>query len=273
MYCTGISFHGLIDRYWDILGVSLGQTWTFSTDPSGFGDRTNDPGGSSFKLHPFLHPPHLGKFQGRTYPGVSRLNSQMDSGVICCYCFTVLHVLCRQASFTCFCFMFGHNMFLCIQINSWILHDYWLYNVLVIIYLHIIYPGSQPPFKKWWFLLDYDKPLLKQWWFRNQPDYKMVVRSPGHVSKKITTHPLGQLWKESHYSLLVKVARGVFQRCVETTLECLLISPWFHHQGRESWTPSTDRCGGVMWMGEIDMSDINTLPETNIAPENRWLEY
>ena len=28
-----------------------------------------------------------------------------------------------------------------------------------------------------------------------------------------------QLWKEFLYSLLVKVARGVFQRCGETTLE------------------------------------------------------
>ena len=32
-----------------------------------------------------------------------------------------------------------------------------------------IYPGSQPPFKKWWFLLDDDKPLFKKWWFGNQP--------------------------------------------------------------------------------------------------------
>ena len=26
-------------------------------------------------------------------------------------------------------------------------------------------------------------------------------------------------------------------------------------------------------MGEIDISDIDTLPETNIAPENGWLEF
>ena len=32
-------------------------------------------------------------------------------------------------------------------------------------------------------------------------------------------NPLPQLWKDSLYNLLVKVARGVFQRCVETTLE------------------------------------------------------
>ncbi len=31
--------------------------------------------------------------------------------------------------------------------------------------------------------------------------------------------PRSQLWKDSLYSLLVKVARGVFQRCVETTLD------------------------------------------------------
>ena len=32
-------------------------------------------------------------------------------------------------------------------------------------------------------------------------------------------NPPGQLWKESDYSMLVKVAPGVFQRCVETTLK------------------------------------------------------
>ena len=31
------------------------------------------------------------------------------------------------------------------------------------------YPGSQPPFKKWWFLLEDDKPYYKKWWFGNQP--------------------------------------------------------------------------------------------------------
>ena len=30
-------------------------------------------------------------------------------------------------------------------------------------------PGSQPPFKTWWFPLDDDKPFLKKWWFVNQP--------------------------------------------------------------------------------------------------------
>ena len=30
-------------------------------------------------------------------------------------------------------------------------------------------PGSQPPLKKWWFLLDDDKPLGKEWWVGNQP--------------------------------------------------------------------------------------------------------
>ena len=30
-------------------------------------------------------------------------------------------------------------------------------------------PGSQPPFKKWWFLLEDYKPLLKKWWFGNPP--------------------------------------------------------------------------------------------------------
>ena len=33
------------------------------------------------------------------------------------------------------------------------------------------------------------------------------------------TNPPSQLWKESLYSLLVKVAWGVFQGCVETTLD------------------------------------------------------
>ena len=45
----------------------------------------------------------------------------------------------------------------------------------------------------------------------------------GGLSKKITTHTPGNpptwLWKESLYGPLVKVARGVFQRCVETTSE------------------------------------------------------
>ena len=36
-------------------------------------------------------------------------------------------------------------------------------------YILYIYPGSQPPFKKWWFLLEDDKPLVKSWWFGNQP--------------------------------------------------------------------------------------------------------
>ena len=49
-----------------------------------------------------------------------------------------------------------------------------------------------------------------------------------NIFKKVATHPdiahpFGnsptQLWKESLCSLLAKVARGVFQRCVETTLE------------------------------------------------------
>ena len=52
---------------------------------------------------------------------------------------------------------------------------------------------------------------------------------PSYISKKVATHPdiahpFGnpptQLMKGfPAYSLLVKVARGVFQRCVETTLE------------------------------------------------------
>ena len=32
-----------------------------------------------------------------------------------------------------------------------------------------VYPGSQPPFMKWWFLLYDDKPYYKEWWFANQP--------------------------------------------------------------------------------------------------------
>ena len=32
-----------------------------------------------------------------------------------------------------------------------------------------MYPGSQPPFKRWWFLLDDDKPPLEKWWFVNRP--------------------------------------------------------------------------------------------------------
>ena len=48
------------------------------------------------------------------------------------------------------------------------------------------------------------------------------------MSKVVSTHPyttpvrqspVRQLWKESLFSLLVKVARGVFQRWVETTLD------------------------------------------------------
>ena len=51
-------------------------------------------------------------------------------------------------------------------------------------------------------------------------------------------NPRSQLWKESLYGLLAKVARGVFQRCVETTLEAfickfrfaiLFLASWFHN--------------------------------------------
>ena len=38
-------------------------------------------------------------------------------------------------------------------------------------------------------------------------------------SKKNKYNPPGQIWKESLYSLLVKVARGVFQRCVPKVLK------------------------------------------------------
>ena len=49
----------------------------------------------------------------------------------------------------------------------------------------------------------------------------ILGKKPSFSSKEITTHPdiahpfgnpPGQLWKEPHHSLLVKVARGVFQR-------------------------------------------------------------
>jgi len=43
-----------------------------------------------------------------------------------------------------------------------------------------------------------------------------------HIPRKIQHTPIShptQLWKISLHSLLVEVARGVFQRCVETTLD------------------------------------------------------
>ena len=41
------------------------------------------------------------------------------------------------------------------------------------------YPGSQPPLKKWWFLLEDDKRLLNQWWFGNQP-----IKNVGWTSRE-----------------------------------------------------------------------------------------
>ena len=41
---------------------------------------------------------------------------------------------------------------------SWDLSTKWKLN-----------PGSQPPFSKWWFHLDDDKPYYKNRWFVNQP--------------------------------------------------------------------------------------------------------
>ena len=40
--------------------------------------------------------------------------------------------------------------------------------------------------------------------------------------RKPKQSPGPQLWKDSLYNLLVKVARGVFQRCVETTFESIV---------------------------------------------------
>ena len=86
---------------------------------------------------------------------------------------------------------------------------------------------------------DYTKRASRQWsrksseniWDSHFTDLHGWILVKGLIySKKITTHPdiahpfgnpPGQLWKESHYCLLVKVARGVFQRCVETTLDIL----------------------------------------------------
>ena len=74
-------------------------------------------------------------------------------------------------------------------------------------------------------------------WWLNQPIWNIWssnwIISPGIgvEVRNVSNHHLdfshgnppgnahSQLWKESLYSLLVKVAWGVFQRCVETTLE------------------------------------------------------
>ena len=58
-----------------------------------------------------------------------------------------------------------------------------------------------------------------------------MVEQPQHVSyKKIATHPskqspVRQLWKESLHILLVKVDRGVFQRCGATTWDWFIRAP------------------------------------------------
>ena len=60
-------------------------------------------------------------------------------------------------------------------------HSHTPKQALCVYYVYIyIYPGSQPPFKKWWFLLEDDKPYYKKWWFGNQP-IKMVVGLPGYI--------------------------------------------------------------------------------------------
>ena len=63
------------------------------------------------------------------------------------------------------------------------------------------------------------------------------------MSKVASTHPyttpvrqspVCQLWKKSLFSLLVKVARGVFQRCVETTLDISMygIFPYIYYKNQ-----------------------------------------
>ena len=103
-------------------------------------------------------------------------------------------------------------------------------------------------------------------------------------------NPPGQLWKESHYSRFIKVARGVFERCVETTLESTAfytscgwwlpsqlgdrwhidISPVYHRIRRISDLEKSDSPGKSMKIHHF--SPINKhLPEPwnwQLAPEN-----
>ena len=62
----------------------------------------------------------------------------------------------------------------------------------------------------------------------NTPRYGTPNRqSPGN--------PPSQLWKESLYGLLAKVARGVFQRCVETTLDAWKNNPFEKYESSSKW--------------------------------------
>ena len=52
---------------------------------------------------------------------------------------------------------------------------------------------------------------------KNRPNHEGSNWIPMNHRGPERQSPVRQLWKESHYGLLVKVAWGVFQRCVETT--------------------------------------------------------
>ena len=54
-------------------------------------------------------------------------------------------------------------------------------------------PGSQPPLKKWWFLLDDDKPLRKDWWIGNQP-----IKYGGWTSRENQSWKWNITLKETH---------------------------------------------------------------------------
>ena len=57
-----------------------------------------------------------------------------------------------------------------------------LLSTIYIYYLFIsIYPGSQPPFKQWWFLLEDDKPLLKYVFEKKKPIKKGGQGLPGYI--------------------------------------------------------------------------------------------
>ena len=67
-----------------------------------------------------------------------------------------------------------------------------------------------------------------KWWKKHQIWVKLYPNAPVNTYPRKLQHtprthpkqsPVRQLWKESLHSLLVKVARGVFQRCGETTLD------------------------------------------------------
>lgn len=83
-----------------------------------------------------------------------------------------------------------------------------------------MYPGSQPLFKKWYFLLDDDKPPLKKWWFVNQAMKKSRQGLPGycccHQPCWMVDSKLSQRVLYAHQPGISKIRRSytvhVFQR-------------------------------------------------------------